>query len=104
MRHKIHPVAKRAIKDIWRYTKKTWDEDQANDYVRGLYQTIEKTADRRTLWRPVPHPQTKGIFFTRYQHHYIFFRELSAGRLGVVSVLHEKIDIPNRLKDDLDQA
>jgi plasmid stabilization system protein ParE len=43
----------------------------------------------------------KGIFFIRYEHHYVFFRELSKGVLGVVNVLHESMDIPNRLREDL---
>ena len=104
MQLKIHPNARRSIKDIWRYTEKTWGEDQANAYVQGLYQAVYKIADDRRLWRPVPHEHTQNIFFTRYKHHYIFFRALSTGQLGIVSVLHEKMNIPSRLKDDLDQS
>jgi plasmid stabilization system protein ParE len=46
-----------------------------------------------------------GIFFIRYQHHYVFSRELSGGTLGVISVLHENMDIPtNRLREDSERG
>jgi len=42
MRHKIYPAARRRIIEIWHYTDKTWGEKQADNYVRGLHQAIEK--------------------------------------------------------------
>ena len=101
MRHKIYPAASRRIIDIWHYTDKNWGEKQADKYIRGLYKAIEKAANNKHLWRKVEHQKTKGIFFVRHEHHYIFFRELSKGLLGVVNVLHERMDIPNRLKEDI---
>jgi plasmid stabilization system protein ParE len=46
----------------------------------------------------------KGVYFFRHRHHYVFFRELSKKRLGVISVLHEKMDIPARLREDAERA
>jgi len=79
----------------------TWGEKQADNYVRGLHQAIEKAAINKYLWRKVEHEDVKEIFFVRYEHHYVFFRELSKDVLGVVNVLHESMDIPSRLKEDL---
>jgi toxin ParE1/3/4 len=103
MRHKIYPNARRRIIDIWHYTDKTWGEEQADLYVHGLYKAIEKAANNKHLWRKVEHHGVKDIFFLRYEHHYVFFRELSKDVLGVINVLHESMDIPNRLKEDLDE-
>jgi hypothetical protein len=47
------------------------------------------------------HEEIAEIFFVRYEHHYVFFRELTKGVLGVVNVLHENMDIPDCLKEDL---
>lgn len=33
-------------------------------------------------------------------HHYIFFRELSGGEIGVITILHENMDLPARIRDD----
>ncbi len=102
MPHKIYPAAQHRIKQIWHYTDKTWGEKQADKYVRGLYKAIEKAAGNKNLWKKVEHKEAKGIFFVPYEHHYIFFREMSKGVLGVVNVLHDRMDIPNRLKEDID--
>ncbi len=101
MRHKIYPAARRRIIEIWHYTDMTWGEKQADNYVRGLHHAIEKAAINKYLWRKIEHDDMKGIFFVRYEHQYVFFRELSKDLLGVVNVLHESMDIPSRLKEDL---
>ena len=101
MRHKIYAAARRRIIEIWHYTDKAWGEKQADKYVRGQYQAIEKAAIDKYLWRKVDHEDVRGIFFVRYDHHYVFFRELSKDVLGVVNVLHESKDIPSRLIEDL---
>jgi plasmid stabilization system protein ParE len=44
--------------------------------------------------------ELSGVYFIRHQHHYVFFRELSSGELGVISILHENMDIPARLRED----
>lgn len=99
---RIYPAAIAAIKEIWRYTDREWGEEQANVYVRGLYQAIEDAGRNKTVWREVEHASFRDVFFIRYEHHYLFFRELGAGRLGLISVLHENMDLPNRLREDLE--
>jgi hypothetical protein len=44
-----------------------------------------------------------GVYFIRYERHFIFFRSLSADALGVIGVLHENMDIPMRLRQDADR-
>lgn len=100
MPHKIYPVARRRIIEIWHYTDKTWGEKQADKYVRGLYESIDELASKKYTWRKLEHEDVNGIYFVRYKHHYVFFRELSKEMLGIVNVLHESMDIPNRLKED----
>lgn len=102
MQYKIFPTAQNSLIKIWHYTDQKWGEKQADDYVHGIYDAVERIADNRNLWRNLEHKSFKGVFFVRYEHHFIFFRELSSKTLGIISVLHERMDIPSRLKDDLD--
>lgn len=102
MRHKVHPRALASIKAIWRHTARQWGEEQADAYVRGLYEEINAIAEKRALWRQVPDEHAPGVYCIRHAHHFVFFRELSGGQLGVIAVLHERMDIPNRLKECLD--
>ena len=100
MQHKIYSAGRRRIIEIWLYTDKTWGEKQADKYIRGLNKAIDNAGRKKFLWRKLEHEDLKGIYFVRYEHHYIFFRELSKETLGVINVLHESMDIPNRLKED----
>jgi len=97
---KISDAARERLLEIWNYTEETWGEAQADKYLRGLVETAERAHKSRHLWRPVPDEELKGAFFIRYRHHFIFFRELSTGTIGVISILHENMDIPSRLKDE----
>lgn len=102
LRHKIYPQARRAIKDIWKYTYKEWGEDQASSYVRGLEACFRDAAENRMTWREVEHSQIHGVYFIRYEHHYLFFRELESDVLGLVSVFHKNMNLPHRLLGDLE--
>jgi plasmid stabilization system protein ParE len=43
-----------------------------------------------------------GVYFIRFERHLIFFRSLSADTVGVISVLHENMNIPMRLREEAD--
>ncbi len=101
---KIYPAAQERILEIWAYTEKKWDEKRADAYVRELVAEIETVANTRYRWRPVLDEALQGVYFFHHRHHYIFFRELSKQRLGVISVLHEKMDIPARLREDAERG
>jgi toxin ParE1/3/4 len=101
---KIYPAAQERILEIWDYTERKWNEKQADAYVRELVAEIEAVMVQRHRWRPVLDESLKGVYFFRHRHHYIFFRELTKKRVGVISVLHEKMDIPARLREDADHG
>lgn len=100
MKHKFFKPALNAIIEIWHYTDKNWGEYQADKYIRGIYSAVEDAANRQH-WRNLKDKRFDGVHFIRYEHHFIFFRKLSQGRLGVISILHERMNIPDRLEGDL---
>lgn len=104
MAAKIYQAAQERILEIWDYTERTWGEDQADKYVRGLVEAVNTAQGKRHKWRRVMDEALSGVFFMRYQHHHLFFRELSDGTLGVISILHENMDIPTRLREDSERG
>jgi plasmid stabilization system protein ParE len=100
---RIYRTAKERLLEIWDYTERTWGEEQADKYVRNLIEAINRAYSARHKWRPISDNALIGVYFLRHQHHYIFFRELSSGGLGVINILHESMDIPARLKEDSGQ-
>lgn len=100
MNVKIFPPAEARLIEIWNYTFDTWSEEQADSYLQGLINRIHSVAQKRYSWRPVADRTLRDVWFIRYEKHYIFFRALPEGDLGIISVLHESMNIPARLKED----
>ena len=100
MKYRFHSSANRRLNEIWQYTVERWGEEQTEKYIRGLFAVIEDKAEKRSLWRPVREEGLSGVYYFRDEHHLIFFRELKHGELGVISILHENMDLPRRLKED----
>lgn len=103
MAHKILPSANERIIEIWEYTCDKWGEEQADSYITGLFNKLDEIANARHRWNPIDQEVLADVFFAKYRHHFIFFRELSDGRLGVISILHEQMDIPIRLIEDAER-
>ncbi|PTX98282.1 plasmid stabilization protein [Spartobacteria bacterium LR76] len=100
MAARIFVSAQARLLDIWDYTERTWGTRQADAYLRGLAAAINKAQTSRSLWRSVGDEQLPGVFYFHHRHHFIFFRQLSTEEIGVISVLHESMDLPARLRED----
>ncbi|MDX3926815.1 MAG: type II toxin-antitoxin system RelE/ParE family toxin [Shinella sp.] len=103
----FYPLADAVQDNIWRQTAEKWGEAQAISYITGLHAHLERLSVTKAIWRRLPQhlsvPQDlkDNAYFSRYERHYIFFRELPNGMLGVMSILHERMDLPVRLAEDL---
>lgn len=87
--------------EVWAYSETTGCAAQADKYVRGLVTAIERVQDEPRRWRPLRDQALPGLFYFRHEHHFVFFRRLSKGQFGVISVLHESMNLPARLREDL---
>lgn len=96
---KIFATAESRLIEIWNHTLEKRGEKQADAYIRELVGAIHSLSGNRHRWRRVPNKTLVGVWFVRHEHHDIFFREISDGGVGVITVLHESMDLPARLKD-----
>ena len=97
----ILPSARIRLMEIWDYTAVTWGEKQADRYLKGLKDKLDEITVYPELWRSLRRKEFQDIYFVRYRHHYLFFRQLEKDVLGLISVLHENMEIPHRLKEDI---
>lgn len=103
----FYPPADKAQDKIWNYTVERWGQQQAERYIQGLHQHLQELADKKIFWRQLPNslivpPDLElQAYFSRYEHHYVFFRQFSKNRIGVLSILHENADMPVQLQADL---
>lgn len=105
--YKFFSPADKSQDAIWDYTYEEWGEVQADKYIIGLHSHIQKLADNKLLWMPVPKSLALPsdleieVFFSHYERHYVFFRELTEDTIGIMSILHDSMHIPVRLREDL---
>ncbi len=103
----FYPPADNAQDRIWQETVEKWGEEQAVRYIRGLHAHLQNLSETPTLWRKlpgnlaVPADLKLDAYFSHYERHYVFFRKLSGDRIGVLSLLHDRMDVPVRLAEDL---
>lgn len=99
----IYKPASASLDDVWQYSINQWGEEQAEAYLTGLFDTIQKAAIRDILWRKVQQTTQLEAYFVKYKRHYIFFRELEDELIGIISIIHEKRDIVAVLEKEAKQ-
>jgi toxin ParE1/3/4 len=93
--------AGRRLDEIYLYTRDAWGDEQAAVYIQGLFGQFEAIASRKTVWRAIPAEFGVDGFYCRHDHHYIYWRLLSNGAVGIVTVLHERMHQMDRFREDM---
>lgn len=98
---RVQQAAALRLDEIFRYTRHRWGQQQAERYIEGLFDAAGGVVDHSTASRPIPAEFgiTDGYFF-RYRHHFVYWRTLGNGDIGIVTVLHEKMHQIERFRDD----
>jgi plasmid stabilization system protein ParE len=98
--YRFQAAAERRLEGIYRYTLDQWGSEQAERYVRGLFDTIEKIDTGSVVSRPVPVAFGVEGYFFRYGRHFVYWRRLSDGAIGIVTILHERMHQIDRFRED----
>ena len=97
---RFQEAASRRLDAIFRHTRDRWGEAQAEAYIAGLFGACEGIERHATLSRPIPAEFGVNGFFFRYQKHLVYWRRLSNGDIGIVTVLHERMHLIERFQED----
>lgn len=97
---RVSAIAGRRLDEIYSYTSDNWGEVQAEAYVRGLFDCFHRITAREIAWRAVPAEFGVDGYFARHEHHYVYWRLLSGGEVGIVTVLHERMHQMDRFRKD----
>mgnify|MGYP001063542991 CR=1 FL=1 len=96
----IQEVASYRLDEIYRYTRQQWGVLQADRYMTGLFEAFAKIETREITSKPVPVEFGVEGFFFRHERHVIYWRRLSNGDVGIVTILHERMHQIDRFRDD----
>jgi len=96
----VQHAASFRIDEIYRYTLKHWGAVNAESYISGLFEAFEKIATHEVFSRPIPAEFGVEGFFFRYERHVVYWKYLSNGVVGIVTILHERMHQIERFRED----
>jgi plasmid stabilization system protein ParE len=97
---RIAEVAALRPDEIYRYTRDRWGVEQADHFVSGLFAAFDRIATHGVASKPVPAEFGLDGYYFRHEHHVVYWRRLSGGDIGIVTILHERMHQIDRFRGD----
>ena len=94
-------ISEKALEDInniWIYTAENWSVEQADRYYNLIIDEIEYIVGNLNMARDFGKIR-KSYKYSKVKSHLIFFKKDKKNEFEVVRVLHERMDIENRLAE-----
>jgi len=91
-------ITKKAIADleeIWQYTVDSWSVAQAERYYTLIFDEIDYICKNPSTGKSMEHIR-RGYRSSKVKSHLIFYR-VEMETIEIIRILHEKMDIDNRL-------
>jgi toxin ParE1/3/4 len=99
MRFNLSVKAAEDIGNIWLYTFETWSLEQADRYINLIFDEIEYISSHPAVGKDCNHIR-KNYRCSKVKSHLIFYRLAEKeNAVEIIRVLHERMDIDNRLTD-----
>ena len=96
MSYKLSVKALHDIENIWLYTFKNWSLEQADRYINLIFDEIEYLVKNQNSGKNFSHIR-KNYRCAKVKSHLIFYRQIDNVDIEVIRVLHQRMDIENRL-------
>ncbi len=84
------------LNDIWNYTFEKWSEKQADKYYATIKLVCNGIAENPNVGKEY-HGVSKKLLGLKFGKHIIFYQELSESKIEVIRILHERMDLKNRI-------
>ncbi len=98
MNYKISVEAGIDLEKIWAYTFETWSLEQADRYINQIFEEIEYISIKPENGKDFSYVR-KNYMRTKVKFHFIFYNVSKKTKIvEVIRVLHQQMDIENRLK------
>jgi len=101
MRNLSYRISEKAVEDlekVWVYTYENWSVKQADRYYNLIINEIEFITDNFMSGKSMEHIK-KGYRASKVKSHLIFYRKYNESQIEVIRILHQSMDIENRIKD-----
>lgn len=98
MRFIISKKANQDIEKIWLYTYENWSLEQADRYYNLILDEIEYIAENFESGKSVDYIKV-GYRASIVKSHIIFYKKSKSNIVEIIRVLHQKMDIENRIEE-----
>ena len=84
------------LNSIWDYTFETWSEKQADTYYASIKMACKKIGENPDIGNVYPEI-SKNILGLKSGKHILFYQMVSNDYVEIVRILHERMDLENRI-------
>ena len=94
-------ISEKALEDlnnIWMYTAENWSVEQANRYYNLIVDEIEYVSENFEVTQDFENIR-KNYKFSKVKSHLVFYKKTENTAMEVVRILHERMDMKNRIND-----
>jgi toxin ParE1/3/4 len=95
----LRPAVSAGLEEIYRYTVQQFGSAQADAYLDGVFALFEDIVEKRVAWQRIPSEYGVEGYFARYRSHFVFWKRRDDGRIAIVAILHQRMDLARRLRD-----
>ena len=96
---RVQRAAGHRLDEIYVHTRDRWGEAQAEHYIRGMFTRFEAIAAREFPWASIPAEFEVSGFVCKYERHFIYWKMLPDGIVGIVTILHERMHQIERFRE-----
>jgi toxin ParE1/3/4 len=86
------------LTDIWEYTLQEWSENQADKYFETIKFACKEIGQNPNIGK-VYTEISKNLLGLKSGKHIIFYHKISEDEIEVIRILHERMDLKNRIND-----
>lgn len=98
MKYTISEKANEDINTIWEYTLENWSIEQADRYYNLIIDEIEYLSKNAKSGKSIDYVR-KGYRVSTVKSHLIFYKLREDNYIEVIRILHQRMDIDNRLDE-----
>ena len=86
------------LNSIWDYTFEKWSEKQADKYYATIKMTCNGIGESPNIGKEYD-GVSRNLLGLKSGKHIIFYQVISNERIEVVRILHERMDLKNRISE-----
>ena len=86
------------LKNIWNYTLEKWSEKQADKYYAMLKMACNEIEENPEIGKKYDRIKNNLLGF-KSGRHIIFYQQISNDKIEIIRILHERMDLNNKITE-----